>query len=159
MRQFNTYFALARSCAIAGGAAESVTWTVMLKLPGPLGVPLMTPVLASVSPVGNCPEVIPQVYGGVPPWAARVAEYATPATAPGREAVATDKGISTDDCSADCVDWALLEPTEQPQQAANSTRGKIICFTLHLGLHEPGGAKQAIDLSKPRIGAGCEARD
>jgi hypothetical protein len=59
----------------------------------------------------------------------------------------------------DCVDWALLEPTEQPQQAANSTRGKINCFMLHLGLHEPGGAKQAVYLCKPRIGAEYEARD
>ncbi len=43
------------------------------------------------------------------------------------------------------VDCVLLEPLEpQPQHTTNSNSGKINCFTLHLGLHEPGGAKQAI---------------
>lgn len=156
MLQFNVpsqcVFARARTFAVAGEAAESFTCTTMLNSPGPVGMPLMTPVApASVSPAGNCPEAIHQVYGGVPPWAARVAEYATPSTAPDSDVVATDKRVEDCDCVVDCVvDCALFEPGEQPQQAANSTRERINCFMLHLGLHEPGGAKQAMCLAENR---------
>ncbi len=51
---------------------ESLTVTVMGKLPFAVGVPEMRPVLeARVSPAGRLPEVIDQVYGVVPPVAAR----------------------------------------------------------------------------------------
>ncbi len=54
--------------------AESVTWSVMLKFPAVVGVPEMVPVLEpSVKPLGNEPEVIPQVYGVAPPEAVTVA--------------------------------------------------------------------------------------
>jgi hypothetical protein len=51
----------------------SVTCTVKLLVPVPVGVPEITPVLdASDSPAGSVPEVMDQLYGRVPPVAARV---------------------------------------------------------------------------------------
>ena len=61
--------------AVCAGLPESVTWTVKLNVPATVGVPEMTPVsLLSVSPVGSDPLAIDQVYGKVPPLAAKVAE-------------------------------------------------------------------------------------
>ncbi len=52
----------------------SVTFTVKVLVPVPVGVPEITPVVdASVRPAGNVPDVRDQVYGGVPPAAATVA--------------------------------------------------------------------------------------
>src|SRR5262249_8626573 len=54
--------------------APAVTWTVKLEVPAVVGVPEITPVAAvRVSPAGNVPLAIDQVYGGVPPVAASVA--------------------------------------------------------------------------------------
>ena len=51
----------------------SVTRTVKLLVPVPVGVPEITPVLdASASPAGRVPDAMDQVYGGVPPVAASV---------------------------------------------------------------------------------------
>ena len=53
--------------------APAVTRTVKFEVPVAVGVPEMTPVLgASVSPAGSVPLATNQVYGGVPPLAARV---------------------------------------------------------------------------------------
>ena len=44
-----------------------------------VGVPLITPLDEfSVNPAGNDPDFTDHVYGGLPPLAARVSEYATP---------------------------------------------------------------------------------
>ena len=52
------------------GKLESVTVAVKLTLPAVVGVPVMAPVEAfSVSPAGSDPELIENVYGGVPPAA------------------------------------------------------------------------------------------
>jgi len=40
---------------------ESFAWLVKVKVPDAVGVPLMTPKLERVSPVGNCPEASVQV--------------------------------------------------------------------------------------------------
>ena len=59
-------------CAAVNELA-SVTWTVKLLVPVPVGVPEITPVLAaSASPVGKVPEEMDQLYGVVPPTAASV---------------------------------------------------------------------------------------
>jgi hypothetical protein len=51
----------------------SVTRTVKLLVPDPLGVPEITPAAgASASPTGKVPEMIDQLSGGVPPVATRV---------------------------------------------------------------------------------------
>src|SRR5712675_2645686 len=52
----------------------SVTFTVKVLVPVPVGVPEITPVVdASVRPAGNVPDVRDQVYGVVPPAVATVA--------------------------------------------------------------------------------------
>jgi hypothetical protein len=56
--------------ALAVFDAESVTFTVKLDVPPAVGVPPMT-LLVRLSPGGNDPEAMLQVYGGVPPVAAR----------------------------------------------------------------------------------------
>jgi hypothetical protein len=56
--------------------ALSRTWTVKFAVPAVVGVPLITPALDTVSQVGA--PVTDHVYGGVPPVAARLWEYAVP---------------------------------------------------------------------------------
>jgi hypothetical protein len=52
----------------------SLTCTVKLLVPVTVEVPEITPLLEeSASPLGRVPEEMDQVYGGVPPVAARVA--------------------------------------------------------------------------------------
>ena len=49
---------------------ESTTCAVKLNVPAVVGVPVIAPVEAfNVSPVGNDPLMIENVYGGVPPVA------------------------------------------------------------------------------------------
>src|SRR5215475_10537836 len=61
--------------AFVAVCAPAVTLTVTLAVPVAVGVPEITPVLvASVSPLGSTPAEIDQLYGGVPPTAASVAE-------------------------------------------------------------------------------------
>jgi len=64
--------------------AESVTRTVKLYVPAPVGVPVIAPALESASPAGRAPDEIAHVYGGVPPLAASVCEYAVPVDPDGR---------------------------------------------------------------------------
>jgi hypothetical protein len=60
-------------CAV--GLVESVASTVKAEVPLVVGVPEMTPVPAArLRPAGSAPLLIDQVYGGVPPLAASVAE-------------------------------------------------------------------------------------
>ena len=58
--------------------ALSVTWIVKFAGPATDGVPLIWPAELSVKPVGSVPAEMDQVYGGVPPLAARLCEYAVP---------------------------------------------------------------------------------
>ena len=67
-----------RDCdAVCAGLLESVTSTVNEEFPAADGVPEMAPVAASVKPTGSVPDSTLQVYGAVPPVAARLAAYAT----------------------------------------------------------------------------------
>jgi hypothetical protein len=64
------------NCCVAvwGVAAESVTCTVNVVVPDPVGVPVICPALESVSPAGKLvPFARDQVSGGEPPFAASVA--------------------------------------------------------------------------------------
>src|SRR5579862_7545892 len=56
----------------------SVAVTVKLKVPAAVGVPESRPLGASGTPVGVAPEVTANVYGGVPPDAVMLWEYAMP---------------------------------------------------------------------------------
>jgi hypothetical protein len=60
--------------AVCAGELESVTLTVTEEVPVVVGVPLIAPEMLSVRPAGKEPELIDQVYGEVPPLAAKVAE-------------------------------------------------------------------------------------
>jgi hypothetical protein len=57
--------------AVWRGELESATLTAKLNEPDLVGVPLMTPLAARLSPAGNCPEAKLQLYGAVPPDALR----------------------------------------------------------------------------------------
>jgi hypothetical protein len=54
------------------GAAESVTVTVKVEVPGVVGTPVITPAELRVSPPGRLPEVTAHMYGAVPPDAFKV---------------------------------------------------------------------------------------
>lgn len=57
----------------------SVTFAVNEEVPDAVGVPEMTPVeVFRASPAGSEPLLVLQVYGELPPFAWRVAEYAPP---------------------------------------------------------------------------------
>ena len=59
--------------ALAVALVLSVTLKVMeVGPPAVVGVPEITPLELSDNPAGKVPEVIVQVYGGVPPVAVRV---------------------------------------------------------------------------------------
>lgn len=61
----------------------SLTCTVKLNVPAVLGVPLITPLGLRLSPAGSTPAATDQEYGGVPPVADSVCEYARPTVPPG----------------------------------------------------------------------------
>ena len=64
-------FMVMLSCAFAVSPFASVTTTVKVLAPVAVGVPLIAPELAvKLSPAGNAPEEMDQVYGVVPPVAA-----------------------------------------------------------------------------------------
>ena len=50
----------------------SVTCTVKLAVPAAVGVPLRTPPLLKLNPAGKLPDASDQLYGVVPPVAAKV---------------------------------------------------------------------------------------
>lgn len=79
----------------AVGVSESVTITVKLVVPtnGPVGFPVMAPVEPfSERPAGRLPTLMDQVYGVIPPVAARVWLYDVPITPAARLVVVTETG-------------------------------------------------------------------
>ena len=72
----------------------SCTSTVKLDNPVVVGVPEITPVLgAMLSPAGNDPLDMLHVYGGTPPVAVTVCEYAVPTTPSGKLVVVIVNGV------------------------------------------------------------------
>jgi len=71
----------------------SVTRTVNVDAPVPVGVPLITPAADRLRPAGNVPDASDHVFEPVPPVAVRVWEYAVPWTPFGRDTVATTKTV------------------------------------------------------------------
>ena len=71
------------SCAeaVSAGDALSVTVTVKLDAPVPVGVPEITPALDMVNPAGRFPALTDHVYPGVPPVALNVVLYELPVSA------------------------------------------------------------------------------
>lgn len=60
--------------AVAAGELESVTRTVNAVVPVCVGVPEITPELEMTNPAGKLPFVTAQLYGPVPPVAAKFVE-------------------------------------------------------------------------------------
>ena len=75
------------------GLVESVAVAFTVAAPADVGVPLMTPAALIVRPAGRAVAV--QVYGAVPPLAARVALYDVPTTPRDNADVVTVTGLRT----------------------------------------------------------------
>jgi hypothetical protein len=74
----------------------SVTITVNDDVAAVVGVPEITPVAdPSDNPAGKLPELMLHKYGGVPPVAARIAEYAAPTAPFGSEVVVIAREATT----------------------------------------------------------------
>ena len=76
-----------------GTRAESMTSTVKVAVPGTVGAPEITPVLAARErPAGRLPAAIDHESGPVPPRACSLAVYEVPSTPAGNEVVETVGG-------------------------------------------------------------------
>jgi hypothetical protein len=64
--------------------ALSRTWTVKFAVPAVVGVPVITPAADNVRSAGGVPDVTDHKYGGAPPAAAKLWEYAVPTVPFGR---------------------------------------------------------------------------
>jgi hypothetical protein len=73
---------------------ESVTFAVKSYAPAVVGAPEIAPLPASVRPGGKDPLATDHAYGGVPPLAARVCEYAVTAVPAGRDPVVMLGGVA-----------------------------------------------------------------
>jgi hypothetical protein len=73
---------------------ESVTFAEKLKDPDAVGVPEIVPAADKVTPAGSVPEARLQLYGVVPPLAAKVVEYAAPTWPEGMEVVVICTGVT-----------------------------------------------------------------
>src|SRR5262249_36324962 len=65
-----------RDCVVVSalGTALSVSFSTKLDVPVAVGVPVMVPLVLSLSPAGSDPEARDHVHGGTPPPAGNVAE-------------------------------------------------------------------------------------
>src|SRR4030095_1846974 len=74
----------------------SVTFSVMLKVPPAVGVPVISPVpVFRVNPPGSAPVTVDHVKGDVPPARVKVVAYATPIVPPGSDVVVTVNAEAT----------------------------------------------------------------
>ena len=74
MAKFPPLMASFKACVPDCGVdSESSAWTVKLLSPAVVGVPVITPALLKVSPVGRFPLATDQLYVPEPPVASRVA--------------------------------------------------------------------------------------
>ena len=92
-----------------------MTCMVKLNCPVCVVVPESDPADCTAIPVGNEPEASDQLYGAVPPAALNGLEYAIPATANGKDVVATLSGsgeeepaVTVTDAVPDLVESATL---------------------------------------------------
>ena len=85
---------LSVACAVCTGLLESVTCTLKLIVPIPVGVPEITPPVESANPPGKFdPDTSVQLYGALPPPATNAWLYATPCAPAGiGDGVATVSG-------------------------------------------------------------------
>jgi hypothetical protein len=165
--------------AEVAGEPESVTLIVKLKVPAFVGVPEIIPVVAdSARPLGKAPEVTPQLYGAVPPFAVSVVEYTLPVCPEGHElvvictAVIAAATVSVSDlvvvCAVGVVESAIFavklnEPDavgvpEIVPVVADSVRplGKDPALTLQLYGVVPPVAPNVVEYTTPACPEGTE---
>lgn len=87
---------------------ESAACTVKLNVPEAEGVPEIEPAEDRLNPLGNCPALMLQLYGVVPPAAARVAEYALLTVAPASELVLIESAGVLDGAAATAMLSAIV---------------------------------------------------
>ena len=136
--------------AEAGGLSASVTVTVKSVVPVPVGVPEMSPVAGcSLSPAGSAPAVIDQVYLGMPPAAASVAEYNVPTVPCGSTTVVTANGATSTviDSLADAVAAGVSESVTVTVKSAVPTADEVpeIIPVAGCSLSPAGNAPAVID--------------
>jgi spore coat protein U-like protein len=88
--------------ALAFGEEESSTVTVNAAEPTATGTPESLPALVKLKPAGRVPDETLQVYGAVPPEAAKVAEYEVLTIPLGSVAVVTLGGFGEIFMTKDC---------------------------------------------------------
>src|SRR5271169_1461599 len=70
---------MVNDCSVTCGGDElSVACMMKLKVPVPVGTPVIVPLLCSVNPGGSAPENNVKVIGGVPPETVMVCENGAP---------------------------------------------------------------------------------
>jgi len=80
------------SACVAVRDPLSVTRTVIFEVPAVVGVPLIAPDEFNDNPAGKVPAARSQVYGVVPPVAAKLVEgYVEPTTPTGNDVVVTER--------------------------------------------------------------------
>jgi hypothetical protein len=94
--------------AVAVLEALSVTFTLKLLDPATPGEPVMFPAAESPNPAGKVPLAIVHEYGGVPPEAPSVCEYAAPIVPAGKDDVVMVKAGAL--IVSDKAAVAVLEP-------------------------------------------------
>jgi len=115
---------------VCAGVPESVTEIVTDEpLTAAVGVPEMTPVAAArANPAGRAPLVIRQVYGAVPPDAAKVAAYVAPTVPFGSVVVLIDSGgmlLAT--VSDNATDWVCAGV---PESVTEKVRDEALTATV-----------------------------
>jgi hypothetical protein len=126
----------------AGTPAESVTFASMVYGPAVVGVPLSTPAVLRLIPAGS--PVAVQPYGGVPPAADKLAEYAAPAVPSGGDEVVMMSGgaIVTDKFS---VPVALLASvTVTLTENGPAVVGVPLIVPVNGSTPRPGGSPVAV---------------
>ena len=131
---------------VACTLAASVTCAVKLKLPALVGIPVMAPLVASnVRPAGKEPDVMDQRYGGVPPTAFRLAEYAVPMAPPDRVgAVVIVSAEITESVNAFVVLTELLSVTITVKAKLPKLVGVPVIAPLDGFSERPAGSEPAL---------------
>jgi hypothetical protein len=133
--------------AVIFGELLSVTVTLKLDVPRAVGVPLIVPLLDSVSPAGNVPEDRDHVSGGAIVGAAdSVCEYAELITPPAREDVVISVGTSILRDLLSSLGGLLLSLTRTVNENTPDTDGVPLIPPLLADRVKPvGSTPEAID--------------
>ena len=115
---------------------------------GTAASPFLNPIAAeleSVSPLARDPVEIDHVYGGCPPLAARLCEYAVPISPPGNDAVVTTGAATTLIESALVADPETLSVTLTVKFAVPATDGVPLIWPAELSVKPVGSVPAEID--------------